>query len=44
MANFDHTKIAHAHLKNGKCVRLDTMKDDDGKKYTWEEIEAINHT
>ena len=41
MPKFDGTKIAHAHLPNGKRVRLDTMKDESGKTYTHEEIAEL---
>ncbi len=30
------------HLPNGKCVRQDTMTDEQGKKYTKKEIDEIN--
>ena len=40
---FDGTKVGHWHLRNGKRVREDTMEDDDGKKYTKEEIDEINN-
>ena len=38
---FDGSKIAHTHLPNGKRVRSDTMTDEQGKKYTQEEINQI---
>ena len=38
---FDTKKIAHIHLPDGTKVRLDTMKDDSGKKYTQKEIDKI---
>ena len=30
-------------LPNGKYVRQDTMTDEQGKKYTQEEIDEINN-
>ena len=39
---FDGSKIAHTHLPDGKRVRLDTMTDEQGKKYTQKEIDEIN--
>ena len=39
---FDTSKIAHIHLSNGKRVRVDTMTDEQGKKYTQKEIDEIN--
>ena len=42
MTKFDKTKIGHWHLRNGKCVREDTMTDEQGKKYTKKEIDEIN--
>ena len=41
MPKFDHRKIAHIHLPDGTCVRLDTMKDESGKTYTHEEIAEL---
>ena len=41
MPKFDHTKIAHWHLPNGKCVREDTLTDESGKKYTQKEIREL---
>ena len=38
---FDHTKIGHFHLPNGKCVREDTLVDEQGKKYTLKEIKEL---
>ena len=39
---FNHSKTGHIHLRNGKCVREDTMTDEQGKKYTKKEIDEIN--
>ena len=41
MPKFDHTKIGHYHLSNGKCVREDTLTDEQGKKYTLKDIEEL---
>ena len=41
MTKFDGSKVAHTHLPNGKRVRLDTLTDESGKKYTQKEIEEL---
>lgn len=46
MVKFDHTKIPHEHfLVDGKeiCIRMDTLVDESGKKYTQKEIDELRH-
>jgi len=43
MPKFDHAKIGHYHLSNGKCVREDTLTDEQGKKYTLKEIKDLQN-
>ena len=37
------TRVTCMQLPNGKYVRQDTMTDEQGKKYTQEEIDEINN-
>ena len=37
---FDKNTIPHTHIGN-KIIRLDTLEDQDGIKYTQEQIEKL---